>query len=232
MQKFLFFTFLLALGGAACSDKTGGKMGKSDFRKMAPAAGPAPKIQLGKSESFTLENGLRVIVVENHKLPKVAWSLSLDNDPILEEGAAGYTGILGELLRRGTTTRTKAQFDEEVDFIGATLSTSSDGFFAESLKKHTDKLLGLAADALFNPAFPAEEFEKIKTETMSGLASNKDDAGAIAGNVGQRLRYGAGHPYGEISTEETVGKATLDLCKRYYSQFFKPNVALVRVIYG
>lgn len=235
MKKILFLSLIASLAFVACTPKTGSKAGKSveknaEFRKMAPAGGPAPKIQLGNFETFRLDNGLTVIVVENHKLPKVSWNLTLENDPILEKDAAGYTGLFGDLMARGTTTRTKAQFDEEADFIGATLNPRSNGLYAESLTRHTDKLLDLAADVLLNPAFPADEFEKIKSEALSGLASEKDNADAIARKVAARLRYGSGHPYGEVATEETIGKASLELCKSYYSTFFKPNVAYLTIV--
>jgi zinc protease len=235
-SSFLMAAVILII--SACTPKTGQKVGKTvgnvdknaEFRKMSPKAGPAPKIQLGNFETFKLDNGLTVILVENHKLPKIAWNLTIDNDPILEKDAAGYTELFGSLLSRGTTTRTKAKFDEEADFIGANLSPRANGLFAESLTRHTDKLLDLGTDAIFNPAFSNEEFEKIKTEALSGLASEKDNADAIAGNVAARLKYGSGHPYGEVQTEETVGKATLELCKSYYSTYFKPNNAYLTVV--
>ena len=82
-------------------------------RSQPPAPGPAPLIQLGESQSFVLENGLKVFVVENHKLPRVAFSLVLDLDPIFEGENAGYISAAGQLMSRGTYSRTKAQIDEE-----------------------------------------------------------------------------------------------------------------------
>ena len=83
-----------------------------DFRATPPAPTAAPKIQIGNYEKFTLENGLQVIVVENHKLPKVSFQLTLDLDPILEKEASGYSSIAGQLLNKGTSTRKKTAIDE------------------------------------------------------------------------------------------------------------------------
>jgi predicted Zn-dependent peptidase len=199
-------------------------------RSIRPKAGPAPEIKLGKIESFTLENGLKVFVVENHKLPKVTFSLSLDIDPIMEGDMVGYISATGELLGRGTKTKTKQQLDEEIDFIGATLSTYSKGIYASSLKKHQDKLLTLMSDVLMNADFKQEELDKIKKQTISGLASAKDNPDEIARNVRNVLLYGSKHPYGEITTEETVEKISLDKCKEYYATYFKPNVAYLAVV--
>lgn len=199
-------------------------------RSKRPVAAPAPEIKLGKIESFTLENGLKVFVVENHKLPKVSYSLTLDVDPVIEGEMAGYISATGELLGRGTTNMSKQKIDEEIDFIGATLSTYSGGAYASSLTKHQDKLLEIMSDVVLNADFKQEELEKIKKQTISGIASEKDNPDAIAGNVKSVLIYGAKHPYGEIVTEETVGNVTLDKCNEYYKTYFKPNVAYMAVV--
>ena len=76
-------------------------------RSQAPAPGAAPEIVLGDYSVDVLDNGLTLIVVENHKLPRVSYRLTLDVDPIFEGDKAGYTSMAGSLMRKGTTTRTK-----------------------------------------------------------------------------------------------------------------------------
>lgn len=196
-----------------------------NFRKAPPKAGPAPKINLGTFTSTTLPNGLKVICVENRKLPEVNFQIAVDAPEILEGPAAGFIDMAGALLTTGTTSKTKAQIDQSVDFIGASLSSSGDGIFGSSLKKHQDKLLSIMADVLMNPTFPTEEFEKLKTQTLSGLAQEKTDPNAIARNVSQVLRNGTQHPYGEITTEKTVNNITLEMCKNYYKDQFQPQVS-------
>ncbi|GAB4259280.1 MAG: hypothetical protein Kow0079_16420 [Vicingaceae bacterium] len=199
-------------------------------RSKKPAPGPAPEIKLGETKKFVLDNGLKVFVVENHKIPKVTFNLELDVDPVLEADAKGYVSASGEMLRRGTTNRSKDQLDSEIDFIGATISTSENGIYATALKKHQDKLLDLMTDILYNPAFSEEELEKVKKQTLSGLKTQKDNPDAIANNVRSVLLYGKNHPYGEIVTEETVENITVDKCKSYYNTYFKPNVSYLAVV--
>ncbi|CAA9343861.1 MAG: hypothetical protein AVDCRST_MAG56-8047 [uncultured Cytophagales bacterium] len=199
-------------------------------RSKIPAGGPAPAIRIGKYETFTLPNELKVFVVTNRKLPRVAFNLVLDNDPVQEKEFAGYVDIAGQMLRTGTKTRTKEQLDEAIDFIGASLSTSESGIYGASLKKHQDKLLELMSDVVLNPSFPESELTRIKRETLSGLASQKDDPNAVAGIVGNVVLYGRNHPYGEPTTEETVEKITLDKVKSFYSTYYKPNVAYLAVV--
>src|SRR5439155_1313275 len=97
-------------------------MGQTLDRSIRPKAGPAPEIKLGKTESFTMANGMRVFVVENHKLPAITASIQLDIRPELEGNMAGYQDMVGELLTRGTKSRTKDQLDLAIDNIGATIN--------------------------------------------------------------------------------------------------------------
>ena len=230
----LAFSFLLYQCSPKVKDavmeKAGPEPMAEDFRKTAPQAGPAPKIELGSYEDFTLDNGLRVFVVENHKVPRISWQLFVDVPPFMENESAGYAQMAGALLSTGTKNRTKAKIDEEVDFIGASFSTGASGITAGSLTKHKEKLLELVSDVLNNPVFPKEEFDKLKKQTLAGLATLKDDPDAIAGNVSQILRHGKDHPYGEIQTEATVENITLDQCKAFYEKYFKPNISYLIVV--
>lgn len=205
-------------------------MPSGDVRAAAPKSGDAPQIQIGKAETFKLDNGLSVIVVENNKLPRVSLRVFVDADPAQEKDAAGYIEMMGELLSKGTKNRSKSQIDEEIDFIGASLGASPSGVSGASLSKHTDKLAEIMADVLMNPTFPEEELEKARKRTASGLASTKDDANAIASNVAAVLRYGKNHPYGEVMTEETLAKISLDQIKNHYNTYFKPNISYLVIV--
>lgn len=199
-------------------------------RSKAPAPAAAREIKLGEPQTFTLKNGLQVFVVENHKLPRVQFSLELKNDPIKEGAKAGLGQMAGTLLGTGTATKTKAQIDEEVDFIGANLSTYTSGVFASSLTKHTDKLLTIMTDVLYNPAFAPAELDKLKTQTLSGLQASKDNPNSISTNVRRVLVYGKDHPYGEVTTEKSVESITLEDCKNYFNTYFKPNNAYLIIV--
>ena len=199
-------------------------------RSTAPSPGPARVPTIASYESFELKNGLKVFVVEDHKLPRISMSLILDRDPIVEGEKAGYVAIAGDLLGSGTTTRTKAQLDEEVDFMGARFSTSAGSMNVGGLSKYTDDLVEIMSDVLLNPSFETEEFEKLKSQMTSGLKANADDPDAIAGNLRGATLYGLEHPYGEVMTESTVEAVTLEDCKNYFSSYFRPNIAYMVVI--
>ena len=110
----LITLFLISLSATAQIDRT-----------KQPKAGPAPKVQLGKPQTFELKNGLKVMVVENHKLPKVTASLILDNGPIFEGEKVGVSSIFSGMMGNGTSSISKDAFNEEVDFLGASLNIGS-----------------------------------------------------------------------------------------------------------
>ena len=199
-------------------------------RSIRPKPAPAPAIQLDSPQSFQLENGLKVFVVENHKLPRVSYALVLDVDPPVEGAAKGYVELTGELLGTGTKNRTKDQIDEAVDFIGANLSTSATGISATCLKKHQEKLLDLMSDIVLYSEFSEAELAKLKTQYESGLASAKDNPDQIAANVREVLNYGTEHPYGELMTETSLANITLDKCNQYYRSHFRPGAAYMAIV--
>ncbi|MCD6333061.1 MAG: insulinase family protein [Bacteroidales bacterium] len=221
MKRVIFIYILLCFAGLASAQPD---------RTHAPEPGKAKKLELGNYNTFKLDNGLTVILVQNHKLPTVSFSLQLDYDPVLEGAKSGTASLAGSLLRSGTVNRTKQEIDEAVDFIGATLNTSSSDIYAAGLKKHTDELLDVMTDILYHPVFPVKEFEKQKKQTLSALKLNSTDAGTIAATVANVLRFGKDHPYGEPVTEETIGQVTLDGVKSFYHTYFRPNVAYLIMI--
>lgn len=199
-------------------------------RSTAPTPGPARTPEIGSYESFELKNGLKVFVVEDHKLPRITMSLILDRDPIVEGAKAGYVSIAGDLIGAGTANRTKAALDEEVDFMGANFGTSSNSIRVGGLSKYTDQLIDILSDVLLNPSFPQEEFDKLKSQMISGLKANADDPDAISGNLRGAALYGLEHPYGEVMTEATVEAISIDDCKAYFDTYFRPNIAYMVVI--
>jgi zinc protease len=193
-------------------------------RTKPPKPSKAEKIQLGEYQIFKLDNGLTAILVENHELPVVTFSLQMAMEPVAEGKMAGAASFAGQLLRAGTKSRTKAQLDKEIDFIGASISTSQSSIGGSSLKKHQGKVLELMTDILYNPIFPQEEFDKLKKQTLAALAMSSTDPNSIASTVANVLRYGMDHPYGEPTTEETIGNITLDAVKDFYKTYFSPSI--------
>ncbi len=222
MRKITLTIVTIALCSAAWAQKLD--------RSIKPKPGPAPEIKLGKSESFTLANGLKVFVVENHKLPVISCSIQLDIKPELEGDMAGYRDMMSELLLAGTKKRTKDQLNGEIDKMGARVGVNSEGVNASFLKKYQDKVFDLISDIVINSEIPQAELDIVKKKTISEIETQKNEPDAMVANVSAVVNFGANHPYGEVANEETVKNITLDRCNKYYHTYFRPNVAYMAIV--
>lgn len=199
-------------------------------RSIQPVGGPTPKIKLDKPKEFKLKNGIKVLVVENHKLPRVSYSLRIDGTPILEGEKAGVLSILGEMLGNGTTSIEKDVFNEEIDYLGANVSIGFRSSFASSLTKHNDRILELMADAIINPLLTVEEFDKTKEQLIESLKADEKSIDAIGSRVGNALSYGKDHVYGEFITEQTLNKISYEDVIDFHKKYSYPNSAYIVVI--
>ncbi|EAR16849.1 M16 family metallopeptidase [Robiginitalea biformata] len=221
MKKNLIFCFVF-LGAIALRGQTD--------RSQMPEPGPAPEINLQDPQRFELRNGLKVLVVENHKLPRVTIQLLLDNPPIKEGEKAGVSSLVGSLMGNGSENIPKDEFNEEVDFLGATINFGAQSAFAQSLSTYFPRILELMSEAALYPDFTEEEFQKEKDKLLTSLKAGEKDVGQIAGRVQRALAYGKEHPYGEFTTEETVNNVSLYDVQEFYRNYFVPANAYLVVI--
>lgn len=199
-------------------------------RSKQPKPGPAPTITLETPGEFELKNGLKVLVVENHKLPRVSYNLTIDNKPFAEGDIAGVSSILGAMLGNGTTSIPKDEFNEEVDFLGARLGFGSKSASASSLAKYSERILELMADAAMNPLLTEEEFQKEKDKAIENIKSNAKSVDAVASRVRNALSFGKKHADGEFVTEETLNNITLKDVVEFYRSSFNPKNAYLVVV--
>ncbi len=216
MKKILFFVlFALSLQHATAQITLD--------RSKQPKAGPAPIISIADPTVLTLPNGITILVVENHKLPKVRTSLTIDAGPITEGKKAGVMQLMGQMLGEGTKSMSKATFDEAIDLLGAEISLSPRESSASSLTKYFDKTFMLFADAIKNPAFSQESFDKLKTQNIAVLKAGEKNVKIISERVVHALAYGKQSPMGEFETEESIKALTLNDVKEAYKKYITPS---------
>lgn len=196
-------------------------------RSKAPAPGPAPLVEFGNFDKFTLKNGLRVILVEDHERPVVSFGMTFIVDPIVEGDKAGASSFFGDLWGRGTVNRTADEINNEVDFLGASFRTGSRYIGFTTLTKYVGKMMEIMSDVLYNPTFPEDELEKIKDQAIGGLQMSRTSPSAIMSNIVSATVYPEGHAYRDIMTEATVEAITVDDCREYYGKYIIPNSAIL-----
>lgn len=195
-----------------------------------PKPGKAPVVNIKKPQTFVLANGLKVMIVENHKLPRVTYNLTLDNAPFAEGNKKGVDELGSSLIGNGSKKITKDVFNEEIDFFGANVNFSSSGAYASSLSKYANRILELMADGALNPNFTQAEFDKEKAKMIEGLKAEEKSVPAIAGRVADALAFGKNHPSGEFVTEETLNNVTLADVETNYKNYFVPENAYLVII--
>ena len=199
-------------------------------RSKIPESGPSPEINLGEPVEYELKNGLKIILVQNDKLPRVFFNLFIDSQPIFEGDKAGISSLTSSLLGKGTKNISKDEFLDEIDFMGASLSLSANGAFGSSLSKFFPKLLDMTADGLFNPILDNEEFTKSKERLIEGIKSDENSVPAAARRVANILAYGKSHPRSEYPTEKSINNIEFNDIEKFFKSNFKPNNSYMVVI--
>ena len=173
-----------------------------------PAQPPAPlaveDVDFPEYAERTLENGARLLVVENHEQPVISIQLLLPGgtaaDPADRTGVASVTA---SQIDKGTESRTALEIAEAIDFLGASLSASASSEWTNvSFTTITDFLddgLGIMADVVLNPTFPVDELETEKQRRLSSLRLQKSQPGALAAEAFTEGVYGS-HPYGRTES--------------------------------
>ncbi|WP_185873891.1 M16 family metallopeptidase [Blattabacterium cuenoti] len=188
-------------------------------------------INLDEPHFFKLKNGLKVLVVENHKLPLVRIGLELDYIPFLEKDKAGIKKIFGKMLRSGTKNYSKEKLDEIIDHLGTTLYTSFSGISISTLKKHLEKSISIMSDILMNSKFDnSKELEKIVKHQIINLNLSEKDPNAILHRVRNILYFGKNHPYGEYETYDTIKNITLKDLQKLYKKYYIPNISYLSFV--
>jgi zinc protease len=198
------------------------------------AAATPPKIQRAK-----LSNGLSVMLAEVHKVPVVNFNLVVGGGRSADrKEKPGVASFAAGMLPEGTKTRTAFQIDEESQKLGANLSAgaSLDSFTISlnALKARLEPSLALWADLALNPAFPADEVERKRQQTLGRIAQEKQNPNSVAARLLPALLYGPDHPYGQpltgTGTEASVKALTRDDLVAYHQTWVKPNNATLVVV--
>lgn len=185
---------------------------------------------------ITAANGMTVLVLEQHFLPIVEIHALIKvgsaQDPLEK---AGVANLVASLLDEGTTTRSSKQLAEQIDFVGGSLEVKAGEDFttasARVLKKDLELGFTLLADILLRPAFPKQEFERVRSQILGEIASDNDDPGHVALKAFNQLIF-HNHPYRwpVNGTEETLSKVTLADVQGFYAREYLPNQVILAVV--
>jgi zinc protease len=201
-------------------------------RKVLPALASAPDVDFPKVQRATLSNGLSVILLQRHATPLVNLALAVDAGYAADVPAkAGLASLALGLMDEGTLTRDQFRIVDELDALGARLTTSSslDLSFVrlQALAANLQPSLQIMADVVLNPAFPADRVAHEKRQRLAEIGQEKQQPVAAALRVLPRLLYGPAHAYSLPFTgsgfEDTVEGVTRDDLAAWHRAWFHPN---------
>ncbi|MBI2944653.1 MAG: insulinase family protein [Candidatus Wallbacteria bacterium] len=229
-------------GGGGGVKEASDTKGRKAFRGPAPAPPAGLRVAVGakasgKSKKLdvkrqALDNGLTVLMLENHSLPIVALQAWVRADaryaPKGKEGLAEFTG---RMLDEGTAGRTAEQIAEAIENVGGKLDTDSSGVHVLALAKDLDLALDLASDCLTQPAFAEDRVEREKARILSEIRAEQDEPNRVAGNAFRELVYGA-HPLHapRKGYESSVQSITSKDLKAFHASYYRPGNAVLAVV--
>jgi len=201
-----------------------------------PPPGPAREVRFPAFQQKTLDNGLLVVVIEQHEQPLVSIRMMLNAGKAYEpDGKAGLAEATASLLTKGTPTRSAQQIAETIDFVGGNLSTNAGTEAGYADVAVTSDQLGLGFDLLsdivLHPTFPEDELERWRRQALSGLQINQQSASYLATTAVTRLIFGS-YPYGRPSSgtpESLAGLSRADLAA-FHQAHFIPNQTILAVV--
>ena len=205
-------------------------------RKILPPLGAAPEIKFPEVQRAKLKNGLNVMLLERHSAPIVNVALAVDAGYASDMAAkAGVSTLALDLMDEGTKSRNAFQISDELDALGARLNTGSslDMSFVrlQATSENLRPSLGIMADVVLNPAFPADQFAIQKQRRLAQIGQEKANPNALVQRVLPGIIYGANHAYGKPASgyEKSVETITREDLIKWQADWFKPNISTIVV---
>ena len=202
----------------------------------APVNKEALKVQLPRPTIAKLPNGMTLVLLEDHKLPTVTFSMWIRPgqlaDPADLPGLASFTS---DMLREGTEKRNSLQIAAELDSLGATLNANSrfgasfSTVNASGLAANAAQILDLMSDVVMHPAFLESELAKYKERESAALEQRLSNPAALAQQTFRRALYGDGTLGLTLPTKEAIAKVTVADLKKFHDQHFRPGNTIVGV---
>jgi len=204
--------------------------------RTLPPLKPAQPLKLPGIVRKELPNGLKLVIIEDHRQPALWLRLAIGAGSLRDpKGKTGLARMTAEMLDKGTPSRSEAQIADKIDGLGATLDASADVDYltvsASGLSAYSDDLFDLLSDITLHPTFPKQELERTRTRTLSGIVASLGQPATVADAAIRRKVYGA-HPYGNFTTgtQTTVKAITQQDLVGFHDQLFAPNNATLFIV--
>lgn len=230
MKKYLPLVIIMLIAVSGCATTN----------TLSPSALPTPRPETVKGpigERFVLDDGMVLLVKENHALPVVMVNMIIKAGAVMEPAdKAGLAHLTAGLMTKGAAGMSATEISESIEFVGGSLSVGSGTDYATAgltvLKKDVDTGFSLLAKVLTKPAFDQAEIDRLVKSTKAGIMREEQEPGDVAEKAFVKLVYGEKHPYGRPAegTLESLDKITRDDIVSFHKTFYAPNNCIVAVV--
>lgn len=211
---------------------------KSSFdRTVEPPYGPPPQVKTPAIWEARLPNGMRLMGVDDRELPLATFELSIDGGRLFDDPKKpGATNLLAQMLTKGTAKRTRAEFEEALQALGAevTVTANEERFLVSgrTLARNFAPTLDLVKEMIVEPRWDETELALTKAAATAAIQSRRGEAAALASRVMSHVTYGPDHPLGvnPLGTETSVQALTMAELKALHARAVTPNLARFRVV--
>jgi zinc protease len=206
-----------------------------DFRRQPPAPLAERPLNLPAPSESVLTNGLRVVVVEQQRLPLVSFRLAFrSGDASDPADLPGLTDTMADMLIEGTESRNSRQIAEEVARYGATLNAGASAdhttVAASTLAAYADEVFELLAEVALRPTFPEGELELAKANSQQNLIAQRAQPSFLATEALARVLFGE-HPYAVVAaTPESIAALTRERLIEFHRARFSPANAFLLIV--
>ncbi len=216
---------------------SGGRAGAQALdRSQVPAVGEPEALELPGIQDYTLDNGMRVVLVERSALPLVSLELQFRGGGAAHPARqAGLASLVADMVDEGTATRSALDIADAVDLLGASLASSA-GHDASQLRlsvlrSRFPEALSMLADVVMNPSFPDADLERVRRERLARVVQRSDVPAALAEDAFAEVLYGTDHPYGAslLGTKESLEALTRDDVAAFHRARYAPGQATLVV---
>ena len=196
---------------------------------------PLKEVKIPQIPTYTLPNGIKLYLLENHELPLVGGFALIRTGSLYEPAdKTGLAELTGTVMRTGgTESKPGDQIDVELENVAASVETgiglTSGRVSFGCLKENTDQVLAVFHDLLTHPAFRQDKFDLAKTQYRSAISRRNDDPNGILGREFSRILYGPDTPYGRIMEYSTLDRIQREDMVAFYQRYFFPANTIIAI---
>lgn len=226
------------LAGQSVMPKVNQPVIKDNFdRSKQPKAGVNPVVDVPGFWKKEFSNGLKLLGHTTAETPTVTLTLSMEGGPILESiDKAGLASITAQMMNESTLTMSNEEISNQLALLGSRISFSAGGRFTEvrvtSLTKNLDQTLDLLKQKLFEPAFLAEDLERLKQRLIQSIQQQMKNPSALASRASNKILYGEDNRQSlpDIGSLDTINNLSLEDVRQFYQSYYSPSLANLVVV--